>query len=137
VIHGRVHAAPRSIRSYRLSVVSGYLTRVATARGENIAVREKWETTRPPISPSRGLPAMLGMVFASRYVGVALLFTPTVMLDDRLPCPVSAIETDDVVHGSNIVPGCRTVGWNLRYSGLLISRFFSIGETPSLSKFRS
>lgn len=29
---------------------------------------EKWETTRPPTSRSRGLPAMLEMVFVSRYV---------------------------------------------------------------------
>jgi len=42
------------------------------ARRENIAVREKWETTHPPTSHLKELPAMLEMVFASRYVVCAV-----------------------------------------------------------------
>lgn len=44
-----------------------------TVHRENIAAREKWETIHPPTSHSRGLPAMLEMVFVSRYV-VGVIF---------------------------------------------------------------
>ena len=48
----------------------GYLTQLVTARRENIGIEEKWETTRPPTSRSKEPPAMLEMVFASRYVAI-------------------------------------------------------------------
>jgi len=54
------------------------------ARRENIAVQEKWETTRPPTSHSRGLPVMLEMVFASRYVTV--VFTSNVTFTITCVC---------------------------------------------------
>ncbi|CAL1684224.1 unnamed protein product [Lasius platythorax] len=58
-----------------------------TVHRENIAAREKWETTHPPTSHSRGLPAMLEMVFVSRYV-IGIVFTSTITFTVTCACSI-------------------------------------------------
>lgn len=64
-----VHGARRETTNDEArDVVFGYLTRSLLRVVKTSRPKEKWETTRPPTSRSRELPAMLEMVFASRYV---------------------------------------------------------------------
>lgn len=66
-----VYGAPKDTRYCQRLVLFGYSTRVVLLFVKTSPFerqRKKWETTRPPTSHSRGLPAMLEMVFASRYV---------------------------------------------------------------------